>query len=91
MNNEKVKTYSNARYRMGAEFLTFCRMFDKLNKKYFVKSSIFYCRKEIFDNVIKFIKNNNYIQYFTNNLYDNNIINITNSPAHWLERLFGII
>jgi hypothetical protein len=64
---------------------------DKINKEYFVKGCIFYCKKDIFDKVINFIQNNNYRQYFTNNLYDSNIINIKNSPIHWLERLFGII
>jgi hypothetical protein len=64
---------------------------DKINKDYFVKGCIFYCKKDIFDKVINFIMNNNYRQYFTNNLYDSNIINITNYPIHWLERLFGII
>jgi hypothetical protein len=67
------------------------KYYDKINKKYFVKGSIFYCKKDIFDKVINFMLNNNYRQYFTNNLYDSNIINITNSPIHWLERLFGII
>lgn len=62
-----------------------------ISKKEFIKGSIFYCDKIIFDKVIEFIKLNNYRQYYTNNLYDSNIINIKNSPVHWLERLFGII
>ena len=32
----------------------------------------------------------NYFQYFTNNCYDNNSVNL-NSPYHFLERLFGVI
>lgn len=69
----------------------FLKYSEKINNKYFVKGSIYYCNKIIFDKIIVFIKLNDYRQYFTNNLYDSNIINIGNSPIHWLERLFGII
>jgi hypothetical protein len=61
------------------------------NKEYFVAGTVFFCDKIVFDKILKFIENNNYRGYFTNNLYDTNIINITNSLVHYLERLFGII
>ena len=61
------------------------------NKHYFAKGSIFFCKKEIFDCILLFIEKNNYRQYFTNNMYDSNIVNISNSPIHFIERLFGII
>jgi hypothetical protein len=36
-------------------------------------------------------KNSETRAFFTNNMYDTNIINVTNSYIHFLERLFGII
>jgi len=60
-------------------------------KKYFIAGTIFFCDKIVFEKVLNFIKNNNYRSYFTNNLYDTNIINVSNSLIHYLERLFGII
>jgi hypothetical protein len=61
------------------------------NKKYFIAGTIFYCDKIVFEKVLKFIENNNYRSLFTNNMYDTNLINATNSYVHYLERLFGII
>ena len=61
------------------------------DKEFFIGGTIFFCDKIVFDKVIDFIKNNNYRGYFTNNLYDINIINLTNSLVHYVERLFGII
>ena len=65
--------------------------YNKLIKKdYFVKGSIFYSKKNVFDKILDFIENNNYKQYFINNFYEINIININNSPIHFIERLFSI-
>ena len=64
---------------------------NETNKEYFVAGTIFFCDKIVFEKILKFIENSNYRGYFTNNLYDTNIINITNSLVHYLERLFGII
>jgi hypothetical protein len=57
----------------------------------FVMGTIFYAKDIVFNNVIEFIKNNNYRSYLLNNLYENNSINIDYSPIHFLERLFGVI
>ena len=62
-----------------------------MNKKYFIAGTIFFCQSIVFDSVINFIKNNNYKSYFLNNLYDNNQVNVQNSPIHFIERLFGRI
>ena len=61
------------------------------NKNYFIAGTIFFCDKIVFEKILNFIENNNYRAFFTNNLYDTNLINITNSLIHYLERLFGII
>lgn len=57
----------------------------------FVAGTIFYCKSIVLNNVVEFIKNNNYKSYLLNNLYENNSINKDYSPIHFLERLFGII
>lgn len=54
-------------------------------------ATIFYCEIQTITKVLEFIKNNDYRQYFTNNLYDTNIVLFKNSPVHFIERLFGII
>ena len=59
--------------------------------KQFIKGTIFFCKHEIFEKVLDFIKNNDYKSYIFNNLYENNSININFSPTHFLERVFGII
>lgn len=73
---------------------------NKLKRKYshyiqanflFVAGTIFYTKNEVFDAVLKFIKNNNYRAYLLNNLYENNAINDDYSPIHFIERLFGSI
>jgi GT2 family glycosyltransferase len=61
------------------------------HKKYFVRGSIFLTHIKTFLKVIEFIKNNNYISYFINNMYDTNAVNFSNSHIHFLEVLFGII
>jgi hypothetical protein len=64
---------------------------DIINKDfYFVRGSMFYCDKKVFEKIIDLIKID-YKMYFNNNLYDTNNINFTNSAPHALERLFGII
>jgi len=57
----------------------------------FVAGTIFYCENIVVKKVIEFIKNNNFKSYLLNNLYENNSINKSYSPIHFLERLFGII
>jgi len=57
----------------------------------FVMGTIFYAKDIVFNNVIEFIKKNNYRSYLLNNLYENNSINFDYSPIHFLERLFGVI
>lgn len=65
---------------------------DKIDeRKVFVAGTIFYCRKIVFDKVIKFVRENNFKSYLLNNLYENNSINVDFSPIHFLERLFGVI
>ena len=53
--------------------------------KYFIANTIF------FTQVLNFIKNNDFRSFFINNMYDNNLVNFHHSPAHFLERLFGIL
>jgi len=73
---------------------------DKLKKEYsnaininnyFVGGTIFYTENCVFNKVLDFIKNNNYRSFLLNTLYENNTINQTCSPIHFLERLFGVI
>ena len=61
-----------------------------LNYTYFVKGSIFFCDSIIFDKILNFVKEN-HKPYLFNNMYDTNCINESNSPVHFLERLFGMI
>jgi len=79
----KVEQFTNSKLNIKYKHLT--------NKKYFVAGTIFFCEEKLFEKIINFIEHNNYRAYFTNNLYDTNIINISNSVIHYLERLFGII
>lgn len=59
--------------------------------KKFIAGTIFYTTSVVFDNVLDFVKNNNYRSFLLNNLYENNTINKDFSPIHFLERLFGVI
>ena len=59
--------------------------------KYFLFGTMFYCKSEIFDKMLDFIKNNNFRAFVLNNLYDDNIICYDKSYIHFYERLFGII
>lgn len=59
--------------------------------KTFVAGTIFYCESKYINEVVNFIKNNNFKSYLLNNLYENNTINKNYSPIHFLERLFGLI
>lgn len=63
---------------------------DYIDKEYFVRGSMFYCDKRVFDKMIEIIKLD-YKMFMNNNMYDTNNINYINSPSHTLERLFGII
>jgi hypothetical protein len=60
-------------------------------EKNFVGGTIFYSEANVFDAVLKFMKENLGRSYLLNNLYENNTINKDFSPIHFLERLFGII
>jgi hypothetical protein len=64
--------------------------FDKF-KRLFVAGTIFLSESVVFDSVVKFMKKNNYHSFLLNNLYENNSVNMDNSPIHFLERLFGVI
>lgn len=73
---------------------------DKLKKEYsnaininnyFIGGTIFYTENHVFNKVVDFVKNNNYRSFLLNTLYENNTINQTCSPIHFLERLFGVI
>ena len=59
--------------------------------KYFLYGTIFYCKSEVFDKMLNFIKNNNFMASILNNLYDDNMICYDKSYIHFYERLFGII
>jgi hypothetical protein len=58
--------------------------------KSFVGGTIFYCPVNIFDKTLNFMKKS-FKHYLFNNLYENNSINIHNSPIHFLERVFGSV
>lgn len=64
--------------------------FDK-KKQLFVAGTIFLSESVVLDNVVNFVKKNNHHSFLLNNLYENNSVNMDNSPIHFLERLFGII
>lgn len=64
--------------------------FDK-EKHLFVAGTIFLSESVVLDNVVNFVKKNNHHSFLLNNLYENNSVNMDNSPIHFLERLFGII
>jgi hypothetical protein len=67
------------------------KYFNELNiKNTFVGGTIFYCPEYVFKKTLNFMKSN-YKSYLFNNLYENNSINMDNSPIHFLERVFGII
>jgi hypothetical protein len=61
------------------------------SKRVFVAGTIFLSESIVFDSVINFMKRNNYHSFLLNNLYENNSVNMDNSPIHFLERLFGVI
>lgn len=56
----------------------------------FVGGTIFYCKNWVFQKTLEFMKKK-YKMYLFNNLYENNSINVSNSPIHFLERVFGSI
>lgn len=57
---------------------------------YFVGGTIFYCPVHVFDKTLE-LMSNSYRSYLLNNLYENNSINLNNSPIHFLERVYGVI
>lgn len=56
----------------------------------FVGGTIFYSPANAFEQTLVFMKKQ-FRHYLFNNLYENNSININNSPIHFLERVFGTI
>lgn len=56
----------------------------------FVGGTIFYCEDWVFKRTLEFMIKK-YKIYLFNNLYENNSINVSNSPIHFLERVFGAI
>ena len=83
-------------YKLGTKHFYNSKLFKKYNNyidrnKTFIGGTIFFCNNEIFDKILLFIKDNNFRQFLFNNLYDTNAINCSNSPVHFLERLFGIM
>jgi hypothetical protein len=70
----------------------FIKHASKLNTEHcFVGGTIFYCPGEVFAETIQFIKKNQYRSYILNNLYENNCINKSYSPIHFIERLYGVL
>lgn len=61
-----------------------------LSKK-FVIATNFFCSSDNIKKILLFVEKNESMAYFNNNLYDNNFILFSNSPIHFLERLFGVI
>ena len=57
---------------------------------HFVGGTIFYSPESFFHKTLQFMKQN-FRCYLFNNLYENNSINMHNSPIHFLERVFGSI
>jgi len=67
------------------------RHLSELNiTSYFVGGTIFYCPVNVFDKTLEFIRKS-YRSYLLNNLYENNSINLNNSPIHFIERVYGVI
>ena len=56
----------------------------------FVAGTIFYCNNKIMYKCLDFFKKY-YKNFLYNNLYENNCINLNNSPIHFMERLYGAI
>ena len=59
-------------------------------KQKFAAGSILFTHCEVFTQILNYVKSN-FRMFFFNVYYDNNLININNSPAHFLERLIGLI
>uniref|UniRef100_A0A6C0E0V2 DUF5672 domain-containing protein n=1 Tax=viral metagenome TaxID=1070528 RepID=A0A6C0E0V2_9ZZZZ len=67
------------------------RNLSKLNIDFsFVGGTIFYSPASILDKTLEFMQSS-YRSYLLNNLYENNSINLHNSPIHFLERVYGTI
>ena len=61
-----------------------------IDKEYFIKGTIFYSDRKVFDKILELIKLD-WKMYFNNTMYEINAIIYDNSPVHALERLFGMI
>lgn len=59
-------------------------------KTHFCIGSMFYTKPIVMNKILEHIKDN-YKMYLYNNMYDNNTFFYSNSPVHFLERLFGNI
>ena len=66
------------------------RYINYLDKPKFIRGTIFFCDKIVFDKLLDLIKLD-WKMYFNNTMYEVNAIIYTNSPVHALERLFGMI
>ena len=65
--------------------------YDDLDiKKKFAAGSIMFTHYDVFKSSLEFVIKN-YQMFFFNIFYDDNLINMNNSPIHFLERLFGMI
>lgn len=95
-NNKKSNTLGHPRYYLKRENSCCKKIVKKYGKyidekKYFVKGTNFMCDFNTFVRVINFMKENSYKGYFLNNMYDTIIVNLYNSPIHFIERLFGYL
>ena len=64
---------------------------NELDKTVFIGGTIFFCEIKLIERIFRFLKYRNYKMYFLNNMYDTGGIHFRKSPAHFLERIFGLI
>jgi hypothetical protein len=61
-----------------------------LDKPKFIRGTMFYCDKIVFDKTIDLIKMD-WKMFFNNTMYELNCVIYKNSPIHAVERIFGMI
>ena len=93
--NENSNCIGHPSYYVDLNNDKFCKTIvsnnkNSIDKTKFVGGTIFYANRLVYEKVLNFMKKD-YLKYFTNNMYDNNIVFKDNSPIHLLERLFGVI
>ena len=92
-NNTIDKCISSQKHRTNINLDNFNKKFSNkyyFKDFYFIRGSLFFTLKDQFDFILNFIKTSkNYMTFFNNNMYDNNLVVYDNSPCHYLERLFG--